>query len=153
MCSGVCSAVLLSAENKLTWLGKHRSFLALPPLQLSPKITELLEVSSPAFCSEQLAQGSVQLISTMSTRTEIHNLSGSLFKYLTTLARLPLCPLGILISISHISSCAHHFPGHPKKSLYVSTPSCQGAKNPLSLLQAEQAQLSHFSSCTIGFSP
>lgn len=75
MCSGMCSPVPLSAENKLTWLGKCGSFLALSSLQLSPKITELLEVSSPAFCSEQLAQGSVQLISTMSTRTEIHNLS------------------------------------------------------------------------------
>lgn len=69
----------------------------------------------------QLTQGSVQLISAVSTRTQIHSLSGSLFKYLTTLAGFPPCPVGILVSISHISSCAHHFPGHPKRSLYVST--------------------------------
>lgn len=66
--------------------------------------------------------GLCPLISTISTRTEIQSLSGSLFKYLTILAGFSPCPLGILISISHISSCAHHFPGHAKKSLCVSTP-------------------------------
>lgn len=127
MCSGVCSAVLQSAENKLTWLGKHKPFLALSSLQLTQSQNDRTAgglQSSLLFRAGlgpvQLTQGSVQLISAISTWMESQNLSGSLFKYLTTPAGFPPCSLGILISISHISSCAHHFPGHPKKNLCVS---------------------------------
>lgn len=101
MCSGVCSADLLSAKNKLTDAARKAPIFSDPICPSanseSPNHrTSWRSLVQPSAQSRLRASagrsGLCPVDNAVSTRMEIHDLSGAVFQYLTTLAGFLLPP-------------------------------------------------------------